>query len=187
MVSLKNPVIKFLGDIMANILEEIIEELNECVLSGKFGVDEIYGDLIRRLFHLSDDVRDYIFYELESQAQVKYNLHKDTPTEKYLWNVTDSIWSMYDAWYKAGEVDINDNFDCDPDKGTITFSLSTMTACSDPDVNYYDDGFDSVKSFMDELELKVMAKSVTAEEDWDFNECGSVTQSHIITVKLWGE
>ncbi|MBR6252661.1 MAG: hypothetical protein IKR04_02335 [Clostridia bacterium] len=172
---------------MANILEEIIEELNEYVLSGKFGVDEIYGDLIRRLFRSSDDVRNYLFYELESEARTKYDLHKDTPTETYLWNITDSIWSMYDAWYRAGEVDIGDNFDVDAN-GTITFSVTTLTCCAEPDVNYYDDGLDSVKGFVEELKDKIQAKSIKIEEDWDFDEhSGNPTSSHRIIVKMWGE
>ena len=172
---------------MASILDEIIDELNECVVSGEHGVDEIYGDLIRKLFHLSDDVRDYIFYEMISEAQTKYNLHKPTPTEIYMENICDSIYSMYFTWYKAGEVDIGDDFDCCPKNGTITFSVATMTAFHDESTGAGDDGFDSVKAFMDELKEKLMAKSVSAKEDWDVDWDGHITSSHIITVKLWGE
>ena len=171
---------------MANILEEIIEELNECVLSGKFGVDEIYGDLIRRMFRESDDVRNYIFYEMNSEVKEKYNLHRKTPLEKYCANICDAIWTMYYSWYNSGEVEIGDDFDFDND-GIITFSVTTLTACSDPKVNYYDNGEDSVFSFIKELKNKIQINNIEYVEDWDLDEDGSIIRSGYIVVKLMGE
>ena len=171
---------------MASILDEIIEELNECVLSGKFGVDEIYGDLIRRLFRKSEDVRDYIFYELDSEAREKHNLHRETPIEKYCANICDGIWTMYNDWYNADEVEIGDDFDFDND-GVITFSVTTLTACADPAVNYYDDGADSVYSFIEELKEKIQINNIKYVEDWDIDECGGIVRSGYIVIKIMGE
>lgn len=186
MVSLKNPKNKYIGDIMATILDEIIEELNESVLSGKFGVDEIYGDLIRRLFHLSDDVKDYIFYELDSEAHEKYNLHKETPTEQYFYNLCDRIWSLGESYEKAEEVEVFDNFNVSDN--VLTFGVLTMTACAEPDVNYYDDGSDSVKAFIEELKDIIQIDDITYVEDWDFDEMGGgPTQSGDIIIKLGGK
>ena len=150
---------------MPNILNEIIDELNECVLSGQHGVDEIYGDLIRKLFHLSDDVKDYLFYEMISDAQEKYNLHRDTPVEKYLLNFTERIWTLGEKFEKDEIVRICDDFDIDDENKTMTFSILTLTACSEPDVNYYDDGSDSVEEFMNALKdvFQMQRKYMTQE------------------------
>ena len=169
---------------MPSILDEIINELNEYVLNGEFGVDEIYGDLVRRLFHLSDDVRNYLFYEMESEARKKYDLHENTPTETYMWNITDSIWNMYNSWYKAGEVEIGDDFDVSVTNKKITFSVTTLTCCSDPKVNYYDDGLDSIESFITELKDIIQIDNITFEEDWDCDEWGSIIRSGYIIVKI---
>lgn len=169
---------------MVNLLESIIEELNEAVLSGKFGVDEIYGDLIRRLFRESDDVRDYIFYEMDSETKDKYNLHKETPTENYLWNITESIWGMYNSWHNANEVDIGDDFDIDVGRKEITFSVTTLTAVSDPAVNYYDNGEDSIKSFIEELKDIIQINNIKYIEDWDCDDWGSIIRSGYIVVKI---
>lgn len=169
------------------ILDEIINELNNYVLSGKFGVDEIYGDLIRRLFHESDDVKDYIFYELDSKAKDKYNLHKETPMETYLWNLTERIWTLGLKFENDEIVRIYDDFDIDGENKTIIFSVLTLTACSEPDVNYYDDGSDSVKEFINALKNVIQINNITYVEDWDVDECGTPTQSGYITIKIRGD
>ena len=169
-----------------NYLEAIIEELNESVLSGKFGVDEVYGDLIRTLFHKSDDVRDYLFYEMDSKVRDEHNLHKQTVLEEYCSNICDAIWTMYNSWYNAEEVEIGDDFDF-KDGGIITFSVKTLTACSEPEVNYYDDGSDSVYAFIEELKDKIQINNIEYVEDWDIDEYGSITRSGYIVIKLMGE
>lgn len=109
-----------------------------------------------------------------------------TPIEQYCSNICDIIWSMYDSWYNAGEVEIGDDFDFEDDS-VITFSVTTLTACSEPEVNYYDDGSDSVYAFIEELKDKIQIDNIQYIEDWDMDECGSVIRSGYIVVKLMGE
>ena len=170
---------------MVNLLEAIIDELNEKVLSGKFGVNEIYGDLIRELFHLNDDVRDYIFYEMDSKVQEKYNLHKDTPTEEYLWNLTESITILGESYYRGELVEVFDDFDVE--NNTLTFGVLTLTAYSEPEVNAYDNGEEAVQDFIKDLKELIQIDNITYVEDWDFDEYGcGPSKSGDIIIKIGG-
>ena len=79
---------------------------------------------------------------------------------------------------------INDDFHVNKETNTLTFSVTTLTACSDPSVNYYDSGEDSVNDFIKELKDIIQIENIEYVEDWDFDDYGSVTQSGNIVIKL---
>lgn len=165
---------------MVNLFERMIDELDE--KAKKDGI-KVYGELIRKLFHLSDDVRYYLFYDAGFKITKEFNLHRSTPTEQYLENLCDIIYEIGQEWYHAGYVEVYDDFDIH--NNCITVSIVTLTACADPEVNYYDDGVDSIMDFIEELKERLQVSNITFTEDIDVDEySGKLSQSGFITIKV---
>ena len=177
MVSLKNPKKYKIGDTMATTFDKIVDELN---------MDE-RKELIRELFHNVDGASDYFWYEFAPQKAPKIlednNIRRNTPSETYLYNLCERIWRLGQEFERAEEVEVFDNFDVS--NNVLTFGVLTMTAVSDPKVNYYDDGSDSVEAFIEELKDIIQIDDITYVEDWDFDEMsGRPSQSGDIIIRL---
>lgn len=165
---------------MATLFDQIVDVLN---------ADE-RKELIRELFHNVDGVSDYFWYEFAPTKAPKivkdHNIRKDTPSETYLYNLCERIWKLGESYERAKEVEVFDNFDVSDN--VLTFGVLTMTAVSEPDVNYYDDGSDSVKTFIKELKDIIQIDDIEYVEDWDFDEMGGgPTQSGDIIIRLGGK
>ena len=164
---------------MATTFDKIVDGLN---------MDE-RKELIRELFHKIDGVSEYLWYEFAPKKCPEVvkdnNIRRDTPSETYLYNFCERIWTLGLEYEKADEVEVFDNFDTDGE--TLTFSVLTLTACSDPDVNYYDDGASSVEGFIEELKDVIQIDNITYVEDWSLDdEYGTPTKSGDIIVKIGG-
>lgn len=165
---------------MATTFDKIVDELN---------MDE-RKELIAELFHKVDGASEYFWYEFAPQKAPKivkeYDIRKDTPSETYLYNLCERIWRLGQEFERAEEVEVFDNFDVSDN--VLTFGVLTMTAVSDPEVNYYDDGSDSVEAFIEELKDIIQIDNITYVEDWDFDEMGGgPTKSGDIIIKLRGK
>lgn len=164
---------------MKNLFKEVLNALSQ----------EEKDEFISDVFHKFDGVREYYWYEFAPKKCPEVvednNIRRDTPSETYLYNFCERIWTLGLEYEKAGEVEVSDNFDTDGE--TLTFGVLTLTACYDPDVNYYDDGASSVEGFIEELKDVIQIDNITYVEDWDFDdECGTPTKSGDIIVKIGG-
>ena len=85
-------------------------------------------------------------------------------TKKYFYNIEDITEKIAE---QDGDVEIYPNGDYE--HNTITIPIKTLTECSDPKVNYYDDGMDSIEHYIETLKerLQLKEEQIKFIEDYD--------------------
>ena len=85
-------------------------------------------------------------------------------TKKYFYNLEDIAEKIAQ---QTGDVEVypDGDYNCN----TIKFAIKTLTECSDPDVNYYDDGMDSIEYYIETLQerLQLQKEQIRFIEDLD--------------------
>lgn len=96
---------------------------------------------------------------------------KITNTNEYMENIVDELFEIAD---KQGEVELDDY---EFDDNTIEIEIKTLTACSEPEVNYYEDGFESIEKFMNIVAERFQVKT---EFEEDFTVGGNCFDEWVI-------
>lgn len=83
-------------------------------------------------------------------------------TKQYFYNIEDIAEKIAEQY---GDVEVypDGDYKCN----TIKFAVKTLTEVSDPDVNYYEDGHDSIEEYMDILKNRLQLKNIGFIEDHD--------------------
>ena len=74
-------------------------------------------------------------------------------TEKYFYNIEDIAEKIAE---QDGDVEIHP--DGNYENNTIRIPIKTLTECSDPKVNYYYDGMDSIEYYIETLQKRLQLK-----------------------------
>lgn len=86
-------------------------------------------------------------------------------TQKYFYNIEDIAEKI--AEQDSDVIIYTDgNYKCN----TIKFAIKTLTECSDPSVNYYEDGMDSIEYYIETLKERLQIKDIQFIEDLDIGE-----------------
>ena len=83
-------------------------------------------------------------------------------TQKYFYNLEDIAEKIAEEY---GDVEVypNGDYTCN----TIKFAVKTLTEVSDPDVNYYEDGQESIFEYIDILKNRLQTENIEFIEDRD--------------------
>ena len=85
---------------------------------------------------------------------------------EHITNLEDKIYELAENY---GEVEVNP--DGEYYNNTLEIAIKTLTECSDPSVNYYDDGYDSIHKFIEIIKKELNLQSEFIE-DIDINANG---------------